>query len=34
MTTTTDLIIGMADSGSDGIVSAGESLVTAAAHEG
>ena len=29
-----DLIIGMAGAGGDGIVSAGESLITAAAHEG
>lgn len=29
-----DLIIGMAGSGGDGIVSAGESLISAAAHEG
>jgi 2-oxoglutarate ferredoxin oxidoreductase subunit alpha len=31
---TTDLIIGMAGSGGDGIVSAGESLISAAAREG
>ncbi len=30
----TDLVIGMAGSGGDGIVSAGESLLTAAALEG
>src|SRR3954466_4447525 len=29
-----DLVIGMAGSGGDGIVSAGESLISAAAHEG
>jgi len=34
MTTKEDLIIGMAGSGGDGIVSAGESLITAAAIEG
>ena len=34
MNPTTDLVIGMAGSGGDGIVSAGESLVVAAAHEG
>ena len=34
MNTTTDLVIGMAGSGGDGIVSAGESLIAAAAHEG
>jgi hypothetical protein len=34
MNSTTDLVIGMAGSGGDGIVSAGESLVAAAAHEG
>lgn len=31
---TTDLVIGMAGSGGDGIVSAGESLIAAAAYEG
>ena len=34
MTSITDLTIGMAGSGGDGIVSAGESLISAAAHEG
>ena len=34
MTSITDLVIGMAGSGGDGIVSAGQSLITAAAHEG
>jgi 2-oxoglutarate ferredoxin oxidoreductase subunit alpha len=34
MSTTTDLVIGMAGSGGDGIVSAGESLIAAAAREG
>ena len=34
MNQTTDLVIGMAGSGGDGIVSAGESLVNAAAREG
>jgi 2-oxoglutarate ferredoxin oxidoreductase subunit alpha len=34
MTTTADLVIGMAGSGGDGIVSAGESLIAAAAREG
>ncbi|HUJ28988.1 MAG TPA: 2-oxoacid:acceptor oxidoreductase subunit alpha [Myxococcales bacterium] len=34
MSSTTDLVIGMAGSGGDGIVSAGESLIVAAANEG
>jgi 2-oxoglutarate/2-oxoacid ferredoxin oxidoreductase subunit alpha len=34
MNLTNDLVIGMAGSGGDGIVSAGESLIAAAAHEG
>ena len=34
MNSITDLVIGMAGSGGDGIVSAGQSLITAAAHEG
>ena len=34
MISVTDLVIGMAGSGGDGIVSAGESLISAAAHEG
>src|ERR1041384_6164679 len=34
MSSTIDLVIGMAGSGGDGIVSAGESLVNAAAREG
>ena len=34
MNSITDLVVGMAGSGGDGIVSAGQSLITAAAHEG
>ena len=34
MNSITDLVIGMAGSGGDGIVSAGQSLIAAAAHEG
>jgi len=34
MNLTNDLVIGMAGSGGHGIISAGESLIAAAAHEG